>query len=378
MQEEKNTMINYEVVIVGGGTAGLMVAKELGRFKKKTLVLDRKKDLLEFSFNTLGSFINLEDFNLTHNVVAQNINKVVIHSKNLKRSIKSNLYVLDKRKVHEEILNTIDNDFVTFLTEVNVKNIIKDDKGAFKFVIDKDKNEYSAQIFVDASGTNGLLSKQVGLMQKKPKLATGVEYNVKYLGDKTELHLLVGKVYEGGYGWIFPLKNQRAIIGFGTFDNKIVKDLKNRLHKILELPKIKKLVLKDNDNVEGGSIPITPVLEKFVINNLVCVGDSVSQVNPIVGEGYKFIFEAALMASKAIKKSLDKGNLMYLNQYELEWKNRFSANYNRSKKLQERFFKYSQNNLLMDYILFISKFIPDQRAVMSLSGEYGLENSSDA
>ena len=367
-------MKNYDVVIVGAGTAGLMLARELGKFKKKTLVLDRKKNLLEFSFNTLGSFINLDDFDLSKNVVAQDITKVVIHSKNLKRKIKSNLYVLDKKKVHEEIINQIDENYVTILTNVHIKNINKDENDKFISVVDKNENEYSGTIFVDASGTTGIISKKVGLIPQKPNLATGVEYNVKYTGDKSELHLLVGKVYEGGYGWIFPLKNQRAIVGFGTFDDKIVKDLKNRLHKILELPKIKNLVTKDNNIIEGGSIPITPVLDQFVNHNLICVGDSVSQVNPIVGEGYKFIFEASIMASKAIHKSLENNNLKYLSEYESEWKNRFLLNYQRSKRLQDRFFKYSQNNLLMDYILLISKFVPDKRAVKSLSGEYGLEN----
>jgi digeranylgeranylglycerophospholipid reductase len=78
------------------------------------------------------------------------------------------------------------------------------------------------------------------------------------------------------------------------------------------------------------------------LNNLLCVGDSVSQVNPIVGEGYKFIFEAALMAGKAIEKSLEKNDVSYLSLYESDWKNRFSANYNCSKKTQKRFFKYSK------------------------------------
>ena len=72
------------------------------------------------------------------------------------------------------------------------------------------------------------------------------------------------------------------------------------------MPNIKKLVEKDNEKVEGGSIPITPVIDKFIHQNLVCVGDSVSQVNPVVGEGYKFIFESAIMASKAISKSLQE------------------------------------------------------------------------
>jgi len=365
---------NFDVVIVGGGTAGLILARELGKSKRKVLLLDRKKELLEFSFNTLGSFLNLEKFGLTHNVVAQDIDTISFHSKRVTRKVKSNLYILDKKQVHIEILNAIDNEFVTIKTEVNIKSIETNEDGKFTSVTDQHKQKYHGKIFIDASGTNAVISKKVGLRAKKVMLATGVEYNVKYLGNPSEGHLLIGKVYQGGYGWIFPLKNERAIIGFGTFDDEIVKDLKNRLHKILELPKIKKLVIKDNDKVEGGSIPITPVLEKFVLNNLVCVGDSVSQVNPIVGEGYKFIFEAALMASKAIEKSLKKEDVNFLNEYELEWKNRFSANYNRSKKTQERFFKYSQNNLLMDYALLLSKFVTDKRAIISLSGEYGLEN----
>ena len=53
-------MEKFDVVILGVGTAGLILDRELGKFKLKTLVLDRKKDLLEFSFNTLGSFLNLK------------------------------------------------------------------------------------------------------------------------------------------------------------------------------------------------------------------------------------------------------------------------------------------------------------------------------
>jgi len=359
-------MNNFDVVIIGGGTAGLILARELGKFKRKTLVLDRKDNLLEFSFNTLGSFINLKDFSLTNNVVAQDIDSVIFHSKYFKKKVKVNACVLDKRQVHKELLQSINEEYVTITLKVNIKEIKKDKNNHYTSVI-------VGKIFIDSSGTNAVISKKVGLRKKKVDLATGVEYNVKYIGNPNEIHLLAGKTYQGGYGWIFPMKNNRAIIGFGSFDKKIIKELKHRLHKILELPTIKKLVIKDNNTVEGGSIPITPVIDRFVLNNLVCIGDSVSQVNPIVGEGYKFIFEAALMASKAIDKSLQSNEFSYLTEYEVDWRKRFLANYKRSKRAQQRFFKYSKNDYLMDFILLISNLFSDKKAVRSLSGEYGLK-----
>ena len=369
-------MNNFDVVIVGGGTAGLMLARELGNFKRKTLILDRKDNLLEFSFNTLGSFINLEDFNLSTEVVAQQIDTLVFQSKRVKREIKNiNMYVLDKKKLHEELINSLDTNYVTIKTEVHIKDVLKDDAGLFTCVTDKNENQYFGKIIVDASGTNGIISKKIGLRQKKGKLATGVEYNVEYLGESNKMYLLSGKDYQGGYGWIFPLKNKRAIIGFGTYNEAIIKNLKPRLNEVLNLPLIKKLVRKDNDKVEGASVPITPVLEKFVINNLVCVGDSVSQVNPIVGEGYKFIFEAAIMASKAIHKSLQEQNINFLSEYETEWKNRFSANYKRSKSAQEKIFKYSNNDVVMDIALLSMRLRSNDRIIRSISGEYGLEKN---
>lgn len=369
-------MEKFDVVIIGAGTAGIMLARELGKLKRKTLVLDRKTNLLEFSFNTLGSFINLDDFGLTKNVVAQEIDTCTFHSRNVTRRTKGNAYILDKKLLHEEILNSIDTEFVVFKLDTHIKSFSKDSDGNYTSVIDKNNNQYSGKIFVDASGTNAVISKEIGLRDKKVQLATGVEYNVKYLGKPNEVHLMVGKVYQGGYGWIFPLKNQRAIIGFGSFDNHVIKELKNRLNLILEIPKIAKLVEKDNEKVEGGSIPLTPVLDKFRDKNLICVGDSVSQVNPIVGEGYKFIFEAAVLAVKAMDKSLKSNNLEDLNTYENDWKNRFLENYKRSKKSQNKLFKYSKKDYLMDFTLLLMNLRSNKRIITSLSGEYGLENKT--
>lgn len=364
-------MANYDVIIVGGGTGGLMLARELGKRKHKTLIIDRKSNLLEFSFNTLGSFMNVKDFGLTENVIAQKIDTAVMYSKNFKHFIKGDAYILDKKLVHEELLASLDAQYITIQLDTVVKSIQKNAEGKYTSIVDKDGTTYEAKIFVDASGTAGVISKEEGLREKNVDLGPGVEYNVKYLGKPNEAHLFFGKEFKGGYGWIFPLKNERAIIGFGTVDKKMFKNLKTILNEIIESPRVKKLVVKDNNLVEGGSLPITPVLTKFVKENLVCVGDSVSQVNPIVGEGYKFIFEAAIMASKAIAASLQQNDLDSLLDYEKVWKQRFLANYNRSKIAQKRMVKLTKSDFLSNLaMLILLKLRPNYKNLRSLSGEY--------
>lgn len=359
----------YDVIIVGGGGAGLMLARELSKKKHSVLIIDQKKDLLDFSFYTLASFIDLKKFNLSNNVVANNIDEVIIESKNYTAKVKASGYTLDKKLLHRELIDNISSDYVDFHLGVQIKEIEKD-KNSYTSLLDNKGNSYVSKVFVDATGTSGVLSKKVGLIKKHTQLATGVEYNVKYLGETNRIYLLLGSQYKGGYGWIFPLKNGRAIIGFGTIDNSLKKGLKERLNKIIELPNIKKLVEKDNEKVEGGSIPITPVLEEFVINNLVCVGDSVSQVNPIAGEGYKFIFESAIMASKAISNSLTDDNIELLKTYENDWKERFSYNYKRSKIAQERLNKFSKSDTLIDIGILLSKLRSNKKNLESLSSEY--------
>lgn len=364
-------MNKYDVVIVGAGTAGLMLARELGRKNHKTLLLDRKKDLLQFAFNTLGSFMKVEDFGFSENVIAQKIDTAVMYSKNFKHHIKGDAFILDKKLVHKELLDSLEMNYVTIQLETNIKNISKNSSNKYTYVEDKNGNKYEAKIFVDASVTAGVFSKNEGLREKNVAIGPGVEYNVKCLGKPNEAHLYFGKEFNCGYGWIFPLKNNRAIIGFGSVNPTMFKNLKNTLNEIIESPRIKKLVIKDNDIIEGGTLPFTSVLDQFVKQNLVCVGDSVSQVNPIVGEGYKFIFEAAIMASNAISKSLNQDSLEYLFEYEDVWKKRFLANYHRSKKAQERVVKLSSSDFLSDLaMLILLKLRPNKKNVNSLSGEY--------
>jgi digeranylgeranylglycerophospholipid reductase len=181
---------------------------------------------------------------------------------------------------------------------------------------------------------NGFLSKKIGLQDLKLKIAVGLEYNVRYLAPQSQAHLFIGAAFRGGYGWIFPLKNGRAIVGYGTFHKESIARLKQKLDAALHDQPMAELVRKDNAESYGGTIPAGPVKNTFVQGNIVCVGDSVSQVNPVVGEGYRFIMEASALAARSITEAVRSGRLELLSGYDTAWSRRFEKAYRKSKRIQ--------------------------------------------
>lgn len=341
-------MEKYDVVIIGGGIAGLNIAQLLGKYKLKVCLVDAQKDILAMPFHTLGSFIDLDKFKLSRKCIASHIKECVFHSKHIKFKKTGNAYILDKTRVHKELLDKAVRNEVDIKTGTHVSSFTTGENGLIKFVTEKNGKRYCAKIFIDTSGTAGVISRKVGLLDKKLKVAKGLEYNVKYLGPEYQSHLFIGKHYNGGYGWIFPLGNERAILGFCSLNDKV--NIQKGLDSMFTIPPIDRLVIKDRHKIHGGNIPITKVKTKFVYKNLVCIGDSVSQVNPLVGEGYRFILEAGQIAALYIFKALDSNNMQILKEYEKEWNSKFTKDYQRCKKIQTIANMASRNNLLSDIL----------------------------
>lgn len=345
---------SFDVVIVGAGIGGLSIAHLLGKYHLRVALIDQKNDLNMITFHTLGSFLDPKRFGLTKEVIAAEQSEVMFHSSHLHIKKKGKAYIIDKKKLYRELLDKAVKNGVETFPSTRIENVSLDKDGAVTSIADEKGNEFKAKIFIDATGLFGLFSKRFGLQDKKPHIATGLEYNVEYYGPQYQSHLFIGKLYQGGYGWIFPCGKNRAILGYGSFNDAVRSQLKDRLDKMFEIPSIKSLVKKDNSTLYGGTVPID-VKTKFVHKNVLCIGDSVSQVNPIVGEGHRFIMEAGLIAAPVIHRALTEGKPELLGQYEAEWRKEFYKDYQRSKKGQVLADKLSGNDFLADLgVLFLA------------------------
>jgi len=348
-----------DVVVVGGGAAGLNIAQLLGAYGHKVCLLDSKTDLLRLSFHTLGSFIDLKKFDLSDRVVASHITECAFYTKHVHPIKKVTASILNKRQLHAELLDKCRINGV----EVRTSTRVVDSKRTGDHVeelIDEHGIMYRARIFIDASGVSGVLSKQIGLQQKTINIATGVEYNVQYLGPQFRSYIFLGKDFRGGYGWIFPLGSGRGILGFGTFHSETKAKLADALRKIAHLPVMHGLIKKDDDTLFGGTIPLTDVKKEFTLGNVVCLGDAVSQVNPIAGEGYRFVLDAGLIAVPFIHNALTGNMLEPLKNYERAWNEKYYRAYTKSKFLQKLAGKASANDYLADLIGVAAYFSSDK------------------
>ena len=353
---EKHQLRKFDIVVVGGGVAGLFTANELAKHGVKVLVLEKKNDLLKFSFHTLGSFLDVERYGFTEDVVASRVTSGVFHSRFIHAAKTGDACVLDKVKLHEELLEMCGENGVEISAGVGVADVEEKDDGDVAAVVSSDGRRYAGRIFIDASGRTGYLTRRFGLLPKKDEVwATGIEYNVKYKRPQNEAHLFYHSLFKSGYGWIFPLENGRAIFGYGTFEKPGELKMKSRFELIRKDPVVASLVEFDNDKLQGGVFPVTDVVTKFTYRNVLGIGDSVSQGSPLVGEGYRFIIDASLLAVPAVINALKSGDNEKLLEYDNLWNKKFGDMFRRHKKLQKLALRGCDNDFLGDILTLLLK-----------------------
>jgi digeranylgeranylglycerophospholipid reductase len=345
-------MKKFDVVIIGAGIAGINVARYLGNLKLKVCLIDSQEDILKQPFYTLGSFIDLEKYNLSNNCIASKVTKCLFHSDHISISKKGTAYILDKEIVHKEIIAQFGKN-VVIQSGTTIQDFQQSEDGDIKAVIDTSKKKYYGSIFVDASGIAGVLTKKVGLQDSKIQFAKGVEYNVEYLDNQENAHLFIGPKISGGYAWIFPLANKRAIFGFGSFHNNKLKNIEEILDSLFNQKPFYELVKRDSNKMQGGILPITSVKNKLVHKNVLAIGDSVSQVNPLVGEGYRFLIDTGHIAAPVIKKAINTNNMNTLKDYEDKWNKEYFRDYYRCKQLQQFAGKISSSSVLSNIATLI-------------------------
>lgn len=366
-------MADFEVIIIGGGLAGLTAAIDLSQKGKKVLIIEKKayprhKVCGEYLSNEVLPYLNSLDIDLQKALKPVKIDKLLYSTQNSK-SIETNLtlggmgisrYALDgflykkaKENGNEILIDSVEN--------INFQN----DNFRLKLLSGK---EIKAPIVLGAFGKRSNIDKDLDreFIQKKSSwLALKGHYeDPEFPEDLVALHN-----FQGGYCGLS--KTETGVVNVCYMVNyKSFKKYKNT-------EEFKEKVLFQNYFLKGFFKNAKPIFEKdlsiaqisfqeksVIHNHILMLGDAAGLIHPLCGNGMAMAIHSSKIASEAIlgnfgENNLDRENLE--NQYQENWNANFKKRLKTGLVLQKilinPYLASTSQNLLKKFPYLLERII---------------------
>jgi len=318
----------YDVVIVGAGPGGTLLALKLAKEGYSVALIDRKeKDAIgekvcgdgisERYFDTVGiekphgkevgSIIEASD------IISPDREAII--------RVRGKGYTIDRHEFGQRLLREAEKHGAhIFASTVALGPIIKDNKVIgvkIRGKNEKEVRELTARLTVDASGTGAVLRNRLpkGMIIESnlEKFDTAAAYR-EIVGLEEEPEWDTDKIYiylnhkfaPGGYSWIFPKGEKIANIGVGVQPLEGYKANPRTLtHEFMKFWGIKPKIVY---HAGGGVIPVRHALSQLVTDGFIMVGDAGSQANPLHGGGIGQAMYGGFLAYKRLREILESGS----------------------------------------------------------------------
>lgn len=328
-------MGNYDVIVVGAGTGGSVTAAALANKGLKVALLDRQPKE-KIGIKICGDATSGEHFKRIQKLtkidppkgdeIRQKIKGAWLFSPD--REVKFELVeeggtgiIIDRFKLGMRILN----DAIDLGAELNDSTYVKepiinqDQVTGIKYR-GKDKNiqEMSAKIVVDASGIGAVLRRKLDPektymdIELAPKDVCNCYREVRNVENEIESPEFLRICFDqelcpGGYLWEFARGPTSMNAGLGVMRmNKL-----NAHAQFNQYLKREETFYRNSKLIHGGAwrVPLRRPQDNLVWNGFLLVGDSGTQVKPTDGGGIGISVNAAATAGKVITRALENDDV---------------------------------------------------------------------
>ena len=342
---------DYDLVVVGGGPAGTSAAFEAARRGVKVAVIEKEKSIAETVRTSGVTWIqNIDEFgipkdcfNPIKNYSFCSPNNAVTISDSVPRAA-----VLDVRKTYRWLARQAQEQGAEVFVNTTVKDVVRNKWGhiaGVQCLQGSKKTTFLSKVVVDASGFQSVVCRAMNFVTQWKRFGAGAEYEVRAENvDEDTWWLMVGQKYSpAGYAWIFPVGKGIVRIGVGIGKPESEVDPTERLHELIESREgpIKNLGNITPIEFHYGLIPNDGLSRKTVYDNLILVGDSAGQANPLVLEGIRYAIRFGRIAGRVSADAIKKGHTdeTALLPYEETWKKEIQGKINSAGKVQDRWIR---------------------------------------
>lgn len=339
--------LNYDVVVVGGGPAGSSAAYAAAKKGFKVALLEKEESIAQ-SVRTSGVTwlkdakkfqIPSDCYNPIKNYSFCSPNNQITVSDAEPRAV-----VLDVRKTYRWLAKLADEAGAdVFLKTTFDEPILSDGKiSGVKATSSNEFYVFNSKVVIDASGFQSVVAKSLGMVTKWKRFGAGAEYEANAENvDSDTWWLMVGQQYSpAGYAWIFPVSKSVVRIGVGIGKPESHVDPAEKLKELLEKKPgpIRALGKITPIEFHYGLIPNDGLSRKTVYDNLILVGDSAGQANPLVLEGIRYAIMFGRVAGEVAANAIKSGDTSKneLKKYEQVWKKAIESKINSAAKVQNR------------------------------------------
>ena len=370
--------------MVGGGPAGSSAAWAAAKNGIKVALIEKEGSIAETVRTSGVTWIqNIKEFGIPENCYNP-IKNFSFCSPNNEVTISDSVpraAVLDVRKTYRWLANEAEKEGADIFIKTSINDVIKNDNGDIVGVSGtgpKGEITFRSKIIIDASGFSSTICKAMGFATQWERFGAGAEWEVKAEHvDSETWWLMVGQQYSpAGYAWIFPLGNDIVRIGVGVGKPESNVDPTQRLKELMDakVGPIKKLGKITPIEFHYGLIPNDGLSRKTVFNNLILVGDSAGQANPLVLEGIRYAIKFGRVAGKVSADCIKSGNTDRdaLLPYEENWRKAIESKIKSASKVQDRWIGLSDEE--WDKELDIISELKSDEFLDFIKADFGLSN----
>jgi len=371
---------NVDVLIVGGGPAGLAAAEAAASQGARTLLLERQHEIGYPVHTSGGSWISdMQALGIPEHLYHP-VTKVYFVSPH--REVPLHYHpavacVLDVRGVYQHLAGRAVAAGAAIRVRHTVEQTLLED-GRVTGVTAKnhisERIDVRAAVTIDASGFSRHVGVRTDMGKAFHRYGYGAEYDMYapyYPQD--ELYLIMGSQFAPrGYAWAFPRGNGRVRLGVGVLHPDCDDDARGYLDRIIhDLPQLSgKFKHASPLEYHTGLFPSEGPVECFSRDGLLLAGDAGGHGSTLVGEGIRFAIYSGQMAGAIAAQAVKAGDTSaaYLGRFDKQWRARFGRDMDISYMINKRIANYSDEQ--WDGALDLMKRLTPAQMAQALRGDF--------